>query len=67
MRIQPQRSIAMKIQNPVARLRARPAFDAARVKQMKAAIAAGTFRVDAFKVADALIADLHEARRAKVH
>jgi flagellar biosynthesis anti-sigma factor FlgM len=57
----------MKIVNPVVRLPARLAFDAARVKQMKAAIAAGTFRVDAFKVADGLIASLHRRRAAEIH
>jgi flagellar biosynthesis anti-sigma factor FlgM len=57
----------MKIEKPAPRLGARPPFDAARVKRMKVAIAAGTFRVDAFKVADALIADLHAIRRGKIH
>lgn len=45
---------------------AEPAFDAAKVEAIKAAIADGTFKVDTGKVADKLIASVGEllARRS---
>jgi negative regulator of flagellin synthesis FlgM len=39
---------------------AEPSFDAAKVEELKSAIASGTFKVDAGKVADGLIASVQE-------
>lgn len=49
-----------------ATLAAEPAFDADKVAAVKSAIEGGTFRIDAGKVADGLIASVREVLANKV-